>query len=445
MDDFRAPQRQRKRVYYNGRIVVDPAMMLRNEAENTLIPSIRAFRTKSRKCISNNTHTNAGLVRAILSDSSVEITPDEELILDERQRKCERPCQDCSSQSNCIQMAARGLTSTDRLLLSGKIYGYCIGDQKWSMFTVGSIQEVVWDDAVLGCLVIPEKTKRQILDLIKVHVKQSSPFDDFVRGKGRGLVCLLYGQPGLGKTMTAEAIAESTRKPLITVSSGTLGEDSYDVRNNLVEVFELATRWEAILLLDEADVFLSQRDEQDISRNAIVSVFLHELEYFSGTILLTSNRVESIDPAFRSRIHFYHYYEPLDTFSKASLWTLFIKRCLNVEDAAIDMETFHIDHLAKFELNGREIKNAISIATKLAMASGSQISYGILMEAIQCTQNHRRKTDDLVKTYANPYCGTPLKLAPAIPPKKTSLSTVTFGSSSAAIMLPSNIGESLSR
>lgn len=47
--------------------------------------------------------------------------------------------------------------------------------------------------------------------------------------------------------------------------------------------------WEAILLMDEADIFLQERDIHDVRRNALVSIFLRELEYFDGTLFLTTN------------------------------------------------------------------------------------------------------------------------------------------------------------
>lgn len=68
-------------------------------------------------------------------------------------------------------------------------------------------------------------------------------------------------------------------------------------------ILELAHKWNAVLLLDEADVFLQERDTKDIFRNALVSIFLRQLEYFQGVLILTTNRDTLCDPAFESRIH----------------------------------------------------------------------------------------------------------------------------------------------
>jgi len=63
------------------------------------------------------------------------------------------------------------------------------------------------------------------------------------------------------------------------------------------------------MLLDEADVFLVKRNRDDYQRNSIVSVFLRMLEYYTGFLFLTFNRVGTFDEAFKSRIRISLYYE----------------------------------------------------------------------------------------------------------------------------------------
>jgi SpoVK/Ycf46/Vps4 family AAA+-type ATPase len=61
-----------------------------------------------------------------------------------------------------------------------------------------------------------------------------------------------------------------------------LGIDASTLGRNIKKVFEMATEWDAVVLLDEADVFMAQRSPKDIRRNELVSIFLRELEYFQG-------------------------------------------------------------------------------------------------------------------------------------------------------------------
>lgn len=121
-----------------------------------------------------------------------------------------------------------------------------------------------------------------------------------MRNKGKGLVGLLAGPLEAARTLTAEVVAEITCQPLYVISSGELGQSSSVVEANLASALALAETWKAVLLLDEADVSLSERDRVNLTRNAITSIFLRNLEYYQGIILLTTNRMSGIEPAFRS-------------------------------------------------------------------------------------------------------------------------------------------------
>ena len=130
-------------------------------------------------------------------------------------------------------------------------------------------------------------------------------YDDIIEGKGQGLIGLFAGGPGCGKTLTVEAVAQETKKPLYMVSAGELGSEPSTVDRRLSRVLDLSYRWDAILLLDEADVFLQRRSNQSNFRNPMVSIFLRQVEYFKGIMILTTNRVDDCDPAFESIIRIF--------------------------------------------------------------------------------------------------------------------------------------------
>jgi SpoVK/Ycf46/Vps4 family AAA+-type ATPase len=92
-------------------------------------------------------------------------------------------------------------------------------------------------------------------------------------------------------------------KPLYPITCGDLGSTAEDVEWNLKKHFTLASKWDCVMLLDEADVFLAKRRQADLQRNSIVSVFLRMLEYYKGLLFLTTNRVGTFDEAFKSRVH----------------------------------------------------------------------------------------------------------------------------------------------
>lgn len=99
---------------------------------------------------------------------------------------------------------------------------------------------------------------------------------------------------GTGKTLTAECVAEHERRPLYAISCGDLGTDPERLEVKLKEVFNYAVAWKAILLLDEADIFLQERSIDDVNRNALVSIFLRELEYYDGILFVSQHLLLSI-------------------------------------------------------------------------------------------------------------------------------------------------------
>lgn len=66
-------------------------------------------------------------------------------------------------------------------------------------------------------------------------------------------------------------MAETIKAPLYKMSAGDLGTQSHEVESNLSNVLEMCKKWNAILLLDEADVFLEQRSARGLERNKLVS------------------------------------------------------------------------------------------------------------------------------------------------------------------------------
>ena len=136
-----------------------------------------------------------------------------------------------------------------------------------------------------------------------------------------------------------------------------------EVEESLQDILEMVAKWNAILLLDECDVFLEERTTQELERNKFVSIFLRTLEYYEGILFLTTNRVSNIDPAFQSRIHVSMAYPELCTASRRQIWANFLK--MNSKDSEISERD--LDILAEVKLNGRQIKNVIKIAFLLSL------------------------------------------------------------------------------
>lgn len=162
--------------------------------------------------------------------------------------------------------------------------------------------------------------------------------------------------------------------PLYMMSASDLGIDAEDVESKLSNILEMVAKWNAILLLDECDVFLETRSTADLQRNQLVSIFLRLLEYYEGILFLTTNRVDNIDDAFQSRIHVSMAYPHLTKESRRIIWQNFLAK-LRLPHKLNDGD---MDELANVELNGRQIKNVLKTSQLLATKRGKGLERGII-------------------------------------------------------------------
>jgi hypothetical protein len=253
----------------------------------------------------------------------------------------------------------RPLTSKELLLAVPYVRGYALKNKKWFILFVDQIIPIKFSDNAFQSLVMPDEKKDLILAFVESQVKHKNEFDDIIEGKGRGMIMLLSGPPGVGKTLTAESVAENMRVPLYMMSAGDLGLDPAGIEESLNTILDMVAKWDAVLLLDEADVFLEARSTSDLERNKLVSIFLRVLEYYEGILFLTTNRISNIDDAFHSRIHISMQYPPLTAANRRHIWNTFMSKTSGLSDGQLDA-------LAQVELNGRQIKNVLKTAQMLA-------------------------------------------------------------------------------
>lgn len=143
----------------------------------------------------------------------------------------------------------------------------------------------------------------------------------------------------------------------LQVSAGELGTTAEQLEQRLPLIFERASKWNALLLLDEADVFLEQRSIGDINRNALVCVFLRTLEYYQGIMFFTTNRVQQIDPAIASRIHFKIKYDNLGLKERKGVWVYFLGKATTPQGPPVYSRS-DLESLVKKLLNGREVRSS---------------------------------------------------------------------------------------
>ncbi|KAK8187955.1 P-loop containing nucleoside triphosphate hydrolase protein [Phyllosticta capitalensis] len=283
-----------------------------------------------------------------------------------------------------IPAATTSLAEKHYTLCSPHVKGFCLKAKEWATFYVDNVEEVAWNTGAFDKLVLPNDYKRVIWAFVEAQLSRKDDFDDVIKGKGKGVIMLLSGAPGTGKTLTAESVSEAMKKPLYSMSAGELGTTADDVERNLGRVLELSTKWGTVLLLDECDVFLEKRSSLDLARNKFVAVFLRLLEYYQGVMFLTTNRVEQFDPAFESRIHLTINYPNLDASSRRLIWRTFVMP--DEKKSQSVLTEGDLDELTAVELNGRQIKNVVKTARLLAASENRRLSYRHLQTVLRVRQ-----------------------------------------------------------
>ncbi len=208
-----------------------------------------------------------------------------------------------------------------------------------------------YDKTALSKLIMPLQTRNILSTIFTSNINDY--YGDFIKNKHGGMVILAEGPTGVGKTSTAEVYSEMIEKPLYIIQLSELGSDASSIEKNLTIIFNRIQKWNAVLLFDEIDIYLYKR-ENNLEQAAIVGVFLRLLDYFSGLIFFTTNRIDVLDPAILSRVSLKIRYKSHDEKNRRELWQS------KLEDAEIKIDALKI--LPKIELNGRQIKNAIRVA-----------------------------------------------------------------------------------
>jgi hypothetical protein len=253
------------------------------------------------------------------------------------------------------------------------VLGFSFSTKEWGEFYVDNISDIVFDEKAFDYLVLNEDIKSMIHALI---TNVNGTFADIITKKSGGLIFALSGSPGIGKTLTAESISEFLKKPLYSITVGELGVNPKDLETKLNDILEIAYAWDAIILLDEADIFMEKRSANDITRNAMVSIFLRLLERYQGIMFLTTNRLDEFDPAFKSRISISIEYKNMTPETRAKIWV----NLLNASEILLNLE--EINSLSEYDLNGRQIKSCIRMAQCLANDLKQTISLELIKKVI---------------------------------------------------------------
>ncbi|KAI0017745.1 ATPase [Xylariomycetidae sp. FL0641] len=262
------------------------------------------------------------------------------------------------------------------LLCPRHIYGFVLKTRSWQRLDIACVSPARLNPHSIERLVMDEDRKTMIKSMIRSYAAPSGINQghsngwsaDHVENKGEGKIFLLHGGPGVGKTY---CIADYTKRPLLSLTSADIGTSASEIETHLSKWFQLGEDWGAVILLDEADIFLERRQVSDIERNSFVAVFLRCMEYYKGILFLTTNRVGTFDDAFISRIHVIIHYASLGEPERRKIWEQFFDKLTRErKDIHVSWKTkkyvLNGSEITGLRWNGREIRNAFQTAVALA-------------------------------------------------------------------------------
>ena len=212
-------------------------------------------------------------------------------------------------------------------------------------------------DVSLEHIILEDELKQRILKILKrndTKVLAKMKKWKIANSQEKGLKIIFYGPSGTGKTITAKALAKEMNQKLVTLDCSKIldmyyGESEKNVRKIFDKIEDIKERlgYRPILLLDEADQFLSSRSKYSSNlNNNIQNIFLQQIEEYQGIIIASTNFMDLIDKAFSRRFDYRLKFKRPNLKNRIKLWKLKLPQIkLNID----------IKELGKYDLSGGQI------------------------------------------------------------------------------------------
>lgn len=233
-------------------------------------------------------------------------------------------------------------------------------------FSIDNVRDIEWSSHLFNTLVLPTDMKEMLFGLVDGHAKNENFSSAVIEGRGKGIVVLLSGPSGVGKTLTVQSIAETMQVPLYSMGIGDIRPMSGTVHRTLPTILDNVAKWNGILLLNRCDILLTLRAEFDKWKDEFISLFLRILDYYPGVVFITANSVKNMDPDFQSRIHVSIAYPELTAASRRRIWA----NCFRNLEYKSEISDGDLDSLAEAKIDGKQIENISKMSFLMASSKG---------------------------------------------------------------------------
>ncbi|KAG2349274.1 hypothetical protein BDR05DRAFT_1056135 [Suillus weaverae] len=251
----------------------------------------------------------------------------------------------------------------DIALLPRFMPGFDLERKSWGLFDVDEVEPIKFNENAWKHIVLDESSKNVIEGVVGAFDFSKEAMAD---EEQTGLIILLHGPSGTGKTATVEAIADHFRRPLYSLSVCSLPLDTTLLVDTLTSRLDAARSWNAIVLIEAGDILMQTQRHEPIMEDLVrISTILEFFEQHRCIVFVTARTTST---AYMSHFAMTIQYPELDGDSRQTMWT----NMLSGEENNISRRD--IEELSRVAVNGRAMRNIHTTAKALARSSKQPLS-----------------------------------------------------------------------
>ena len=322
--------------------------------------------------------------------------PDAKLIANHLCELAPRPGAESKLQELCITVPSR-------------VMSHILGTE--TEFDFKGFSRILWSSTTLDQVMMPEKQRTQVMTLVNEYerclaLKKTWHFEE-IGGGGQNIILLFSGPSGTGKTLMAQAIANSLKRPLLLVDAHEL-QANHALEDNLDLLFREARLQRAILLFDDCELIFSNR----LQGNRDLPLLLAALDAYEGLVILTTNLPTELDPALDRRVTLHVDFEILPAKLRENIWRIHIPAQMTLN------EDVNLHELAdKYEFSGGTIRNSVVVAMNHALAQATLTGGPLVLDMTMLEAAAKTQIRNKIKKLADKTLTT-LTLDDLVLPKK---------------------------